>query len=171
MIETVTALLLTPITLVCVLILGVILDHSDQRGWATTFLIGAFTIVYFMFDATFMTLLYVAGIWLALGVVYSYLRWFWHCRKAVKEYSIERISKAKAMDKTNLRSHKGRITYWAFAWPVSLTATVLTDFLSWAGKTLHFVFGNAYNWISAKSQADIDVIAQQRGDTSSKDSW
>jgi hypothetical protein len=135
MLETITALLLTPITLVCVLILGVILDHSDQRGWATTFMIGAFAIAYFMFDATLMTLLYGAGIWIAIGIIYSYLRWMWHCRNAVKSYSLERISKSTAMTRTDLSSHKGRITYWAFAWPVSLTATVLT---SYPGQARHY---------------------------------
>jgi hypothetical protein len=166
MIDTITALLFTPITLVCILILGVILDHSNERGWSSTFMIGAFALAYFMFDATLKTVLYGAGAWVGAGVIYSYLRWMWHCRNAVNQYTIEKISKTKALYMTTLHSNKGIITYWAFAWPISLTATVLTDFLTWAGKALHLMFGNAYNWVSVKSQGEIDAIAEQRGDNS-----
>jgi hypothetical protein len=166
MIDTITALLFTPITLVCILILGVILDHSDERGWASSFMIGALAIAYFMFDATFITILYGVGTWVVAGIVYSFLRWTWQCRAAVKLYSENKITKSAAMLATHLRHNKSDITYWTFAWPISLTATVLTDFLTWAGKALHLMFGNAYNWVSVKSQGEIDAIAEQRGDNS-----
>lgn len=163
MFETIFALLLTPWAVLSLVFIAVLFDHNEHEGWATITLLGVFAIAYFMFEATLMQIAIAVGAWLVSGVIYSWVRWVWQCKRAVRDYENESIDRHRAMHLTHVDANKGVITYWAFAWPVSLVATVLTDLLSWLGKVLHFTFGNAYNWISDNSRSQIAEIEQRRG--------
>lgn len=165
MFEAILAFMLTPVFVVSLAILAVIFDHSNHRGFASFLLCSIFAIVFFATELPLSAIAYAALAWIGAGVVYSWIRWVIQCKRAVRNYENEKIDKHEAMSQTYVQSNKGRITYWAFAWPISLTATLLSDVLSWLGKSLHFVFGNAYNYISDRSRTKIQDIAEKRNDT------
>lgn len=164
MFETIFALLLTPWAALSLLFIAVLFDHNRHEGWASFTLIGVFTIAYFMFDVTLLTITKLAGLWLVLGIVYSFCRWMWQCRCAANDYEEKKIDKHEAMRLTHLGVNKGAITYWTFAWPISLVATLCSDLLTWLGKGLHFMFGNAYHWVSDRSRSRIAEISTARGE-------
>jgi len=157
-------LMLTPIFVGALFLFAVIADHTEHEGWASFILLSSFAILYHIFKIDLVTIAYGAGAWIVAGVVYSFVRWMYQCNRAAGMYEAKSIDKYRALEMTDIARNKGTITYWAFAWPISLVSTVLTDCLSWMGKWLHFAFGNAFRWASDKSRMRINDIANDRND-------
>ena len=164
MIEWVIAILLTPYALIAVALLSVVFDHNEAPGWTSFALVVLTSLAYFYFGATWAQLAIAAGAWIGLGVLHSWFHWSRHCSKAVSDYKYERITKYAAQARTVVGNNKGMITYWAYAWPIVATTWILSDALTWMGRMLQFTFGNAYHWVSRRSQSQIDEIAIDRGD-------
>lgn len=164
MIETILAILLTPWALLSLAVIAVLFDHNRHEGTSSFLLVLMFTLGYFLFDPSLAQIGYTAGSWILIGILYSFVRWSFHCNRIVKQYDNGSVEGHYAIHQTSLASQKPRITYWAFAWPISFVATILSDAITWLGKLLHFVFGNAFRWVSQRSQGRIAKIARERGE-------
>lgn len=107
--------------------------EEPRSGWATIFIIASFCCLYwFGSKASLKDLLdhivnhpfETIGLFFTyvfIGVLWSFVEWYWYCIKCFEEYKQEQQAQASAYSINKhiplLKDEKGRIFTWIFYWP------------------------------------------------------
>lgn len=143
-------------------VLGLILEHKDQTGWALVMLIATGVIAYTIFSIPTLYLLWGAGIYALAGVVWSFWRWRRHCSAIVLRLETDRyFTKNEALSYIDVSNQKGRIAQWILAWPVSFIALSLHDIIVVTEEVVVKFFHRVYSSLSADAKGKIEESTKQ----------
>jgi hypothetical protein len=172
------------------------LEESDDNGitWATVTMVAMLVLLYFFGSKQTIvdcfhfivqrpgtTLILIAG-YVALGVVWSFVKWFIFIRKkkdkimekhkdktTFTEYDARDIKYAISSS-LSVSNHKGKIISWMTYWPISLLWNMINDPVR---KMFTFIYGRVqgmYGKMSARiekkmlNELDIDTKMEKPGD-------
>ena len=152
--------LFSPIMIGALLVIAVLLDHKEAKGWVIFFALVAGLLAWSVFNVTWQQLLIVAGAWVPIGVAWSIWRWRRHCSAVVTKFkeSGSKTPEMYVMTKLDPANSKGSIVYWIIAWPISVIEMSIGDFIDVIGILVTRVFKGTYARISASAIKDLEDI-------------
>ena len=117
--------------LVVLLILGVLFEHNEARGWAVfTAMIVAAT-AYFSFAVPFMSILLGACGYIVVGLIWSFYRYKRHAMKTVEQNKDAGASTKKfVLERLHPKAMLSTITAWMLIWPFSMISNVSGDLIN-----------------------------------------
>lgn len=141
--------ILWPIALVAFVLLGILAEHGEARGWAVFFAIGAFVAIYVLQPGIAPgTLAVYAVIYLGIGIVWSVYRYWRWVRSQVAyinsraydhtDYGIQ--SKKSAIERLHFSKKLDTMAAWVIVWPFSMLENVAGDLID----TIKSLFGNVF---------------------------
>lgn len=124
------AYLLTFPALMALILLGIIFEFYDNVLSIYTG-IAAALVAYFMYNIPLATLGIYAGIYLVVGIVWSFWRFKRYTDQKVDEYNTitdKRDSDYnRLLERISLKSSTGRIVAWITVWPFSMIENLTSD--------------------------------------------
>lgn len=144
------AYLLTFPALILLILLGIIFEFYDNVLSVYTG-IAAALVAYFMFNIPLTTLAIYAGIYLIVGIVWSFWRFKRYTDKQVDEYN-EIADKReyeynRLLERISLKSSTGRIVAWITVWPFSMIENLTSDIVKLLKSLVTDVLKYFYNII------------------------
>lgn len=158
MIDFIIAILLTPITMVCLLIIGILFDHNEVRGLSGFLLLIVLVTAYFVFEPSMFTIGILAATWIPVGVLWSWRCFTVQCRNATRRYEEKDISYSTALCLVDFKSNRPRIVYWAYAWPLSMVQSSLEGFINLIQRALSDLAIKLFSRTSEKSRNILEEI-------------
>jgi hypothetical protein len=157
--EFILGMLFTPLALCICILLSVLFEHKDARGFAGfTFLIGG-TILYNLLGLSLTTLGIAAALWLPIGLAWSMWRWSRHCSKTVKRAEAFEISRNAAKSEIDFKEKSPTLVYWVIFWPISLVEMLLSDIFDVIETLVTKVFQKTYARIAGNANAKLDKLS------------
>lgn len=144
-----TGLLSWPV-IVGIVLLGILSEHNDSRGWAVFWAIVAVAISYFYFTLSLEDLAMYAGAYVVIGFLWS----FWRYRRFVTA-QVEKITArySKHEDRrqaaADLAPHRmiDTIIAWVIVWPFSVVENLTADLINGIEHLVKTVFKGIYTRI------------------------
>lgn len=153
------AYLLTLPALMLLILLGIIFEFYDNVLSVYTG-IAAALVAYFMFNIPLTTLAIYAGIYLIVGIVWSFWRFKRYTDKQVDEYNEITDKKDyeyhRLLERISLKSSTGRIVAWITVWPFSMIENLTSDIVKLLKSLVTDVLKYFYNIIVNNAVSKID---------------
>ena len=139
------------------------IEEQESASWATVAMIGTFLLMFFFSGEkeTYynffryvlehpITDIVVILSYLLAGVVWSFVKWYFHLLKCKGEFERRgrRPSDNQYYDIPNAKDEKSKIISWMTYWPFSLTWTVINDPVRKAFSFIHDRIQGSYQKMS-----------------------
>jgi hypothetical protein len=117
--------------LAVLILLGIISEHNNSRGWAVFWALLAGAIAFLVFHVSLMTLIIGAIGYIIIGLFWSFWRYKRHVSKIVEEYRNSSDSeKERALRNIHPKAMLSTITAWIMIWPFSMVENVIGDLIT-----------------------------------------
>lgn len=148
-------------SLIVLLLLGVLAEHNDSRGWAVFFGIVLATISYFYFELVLLDMLMWSAAYFIVGIFWSFWRYRRHMTRTVarlrSEYD-DLIIINRALQRHTPGNMKGTITAWVIIWPLSFIGSMSGDLIDVVQAFISTFFKGVYHRIYSVSVADVSRL-------------
>ena len=142
--------------LVLLVLLGAIFESNGARGWSVFTGLVVAAVSYFYFHVSFFTILLITGLYLVIGVAWSFYRYKRHVSEVVEE---NRNADVKTKQRVLLEIHPKAmlvpITRWILIWPFSLIENFVGDFIVLVQQLVTKVFKGIYHRIYDLAVAEL----------------
>jgi hypothetical protein len=113
------------------LVIGVLAEHNNSRGFAIFLTLVAAVVAYFLFSVSIGTLLLYATAYVLIGVCWSIWRYRSHVLNTIKEHKSGSITqKERVLRELHPKYMLGAITAWIVIWPISLIENFIGDIIT-----------------------------------------
>jgi hypothetical protein len=153
-----TGYLLSWPALIIMLVLGVLFEYNESRGFAVFTGLAAMVTSYFFFAIPASTIAYYAVGYVVVGVVWS----FWRYRRFVqakvteiKESSYKSADSKRYAEDLHPSKHLDTITAWILIWPFSAIESVAGDVINFIQTLVQKVFKGVYYKIYTSLTSDL----------------
>jgi hypothetical protein len=154
------AYLLTFPALMALILLGIIFEFYDNVLSVYTG-IAAALVAYFMYNIPLNTLAIYAGIYLVIGIIWSFWRFKRYTDQKVEEYNENLIKRAidheRLMHQISLKACTGRIVAWITVWPFSMIENLTSDIVKLLKSLVTDVLKYFYTIIINNAVSKIDT--------------
>jgi len=134
--------------LVLLAILGILFEHYHARGWAVFTALAVAAVSYFYFKIPLITIAIGAGVYLVVGLLWSFWRYKRHADKVVAENKDQNAAvKQDAVRRLHPQQMLGTITAWILIWPFSVTENLIGDIINVVQQLVQKVFRGVYQRI------------------------
>jgi hypothetical protein len=150
--------LLTWPALLGLVILGVVFEHRDHRGWAVFAGIVSMVVSYFYFDVPLTLLAEIAAAYIAIGFIWSFWRYKRFVRQGIEELKecwTDPREVATRAERFKPGKHVDTISCWVIIWPLSFIGCVTGDIIDTVGELIQRFFKGVYARIYASAVQDI----------------
>lgn len=152
----VTGYVVTWYGLIILLLIGIFLEHAGSRKLAVMTGIGAMVVSYCYFDVDVKDMLVAVGVYLVIGVLWSFIRYRAYVKESVdyikslpEKYRRDRVSSLAPSNNLD------QISGWIIIWPFSFVEHILSDIISAIKAIVTKVFKGVYHRIYTKLTAGL----------------
>lgn len=153
------AYLLTFPALILLILIGIIFEFYDNV-LSVYIGIAAALVAYFMFSIPLTTLAIYAGIYLIVGIVWSFWRFKRYTDQKVAEYNEISYKRDyeynRLLEQISLKSSTGRIVAWIIVWPFFMIENLTSDIVKLLKSLVTDVLKYFYNIIVNNAVSKID---------------
>jgi len=127
------------------IILGILFEHNESRGWAVFVAILLAGVAYVFFSVPlYMIGIGVAG-YIVVGLVWSFWRYKRHAQKVVeKNKGRNNSEKEMALRSLHPKAMLGTITAWIMVWPFSMVGSLAGDLINFVQSLVTKFFRGVY---------------------------
>jgi hypothetical protein len=143
------------------LVLGILFEHSEARGWAIVTAIVASVVSFFYFSISLENFAFGSLAYLVIGIVWSFYRYKRYVGKAVsdaKESVMSDTQKEYLIRDLHPTKNLSTITAWIIVWPFSAIDNIAGDLINAIETLVKTVFRGVYHRIYESAVADIRKI-------------
>lgn len=138
--------------------LVILFEHNEARGWAIFTAIIVAIVSYFFFKVDWQTIVVGAGIYVLVGVVWS----FWRYKRWVETKVAALKNRSKEIDKYDLQrlqpnENLDTIVAWIIIWPFSAIENLTADIINGIERLVTTVFRTVYTKIYESATSGLSV--------------
>jgi len=141
-------LLLTWPAFIALVLLGILFEHNGARGWAVFSALALAGVSYFFFHVALLSIAIGTGVYLAIGVVWSFWRYKRHADDVVERFKdAMKQDKDDAIRRLHPKAMLSTITAWILIWPFSAVENVVGDLITALQLLVSKIFRGIYHRI------------------------